>query len=160
MTYAEPSKMYPNEAHYKWTWDSYNTAYVLSEYDKIASKPGCREWLDKTGYSVGSANRHQLPNIGVFISAAIDAKWVVEFDYTKPVKGAIVYHDKNRGMPDFSSRFNFIRDVQNNIVTIEWMDKTGTIKQRQIPIEKMEYFGNNKFRGYIYPYKVGKKLKD
>lgn len=150
---SEPSKVYPDELSCRWTWGTYNIAYVLKEYDKEAAKPGCREWLNKTGYIIGNGY-HSLPNIGIFIAAAQEAKWVVEFDYTKPVKGAIVYHDNDIGLPTYSSNINYIREVIGETVTIEWMDKDGLIQQQRVLVKNMRQFGANKFRGYIYPWKV------
>lgn len=157
--YAEPTKVYPGIPH-QWTWDNYNIPYVLSEYDKIASKPGCKDWLDKTGFSRtinGTHEYHELPGYWVFISGAKSAGWVVEGDYTKPVPGAIAYHDANAGMPGYSFSLKFIRNVQDDVVTVEAMNDNGKVVQWKVPIAKMQFWGKNMFKGYIYPWKVGEE---
>lgn len=159
--FAEIQKEYPNGFY----WHNLNTPYILSEYDKLASKPGSLEWLERASYDTnmsksGSSSHqriyHHIPDLSVLIPGAVDANWVVEFDYKKPVPGAIAYHD-NKGAAQFHYSFNLIRAVSENTVTIEWMENDGSIHQRKVNISDMEFFGEKKFHGYIYPWKIGKQ---
>lgn len=147
---AEPTKEYPQG----WTWQYFNMGYVFSEYDKFAPSPGCAEWLDKSVNYVPGKSNHQLPGFWMITSAARDAGWIVETDYTKPIVGAIVYHDLNAKTPNYSFSLKFIRNVENGIVTVETMNNEGQVLNWKIPVEKMQYWGKNIFQGYIYPRKV------
>ena len=133
--FTEPQKEYPNGFY----WNEANIPYILNEYDKLASKPGSIEWLEKASYHTNVSksgnqkrqqNYHRIPDLGTLIPGAVEANWVVEFDYKKPVPGAIAYH-ASKGTAQIHHSFLLIRAVEENTVTLEWMENDGSIHQKK-----------------------------
>ena len=158
---AEPTHVYPNTGSLQQHWKHYNVPYVLSEYDKIASKPGCAEWLAKTGAEEHRAH-HEVNEYRVeewmFLAGAKNAGWVIESDYMKPVVGAIVYLDSEPNTPEYRYTLRLVRAIQDGKVILESMDDTGQVIREVKPISSMANIGGTVFRGYIYPWKIGEHL--
>lgn len=150
---AEERYWYPEG---RWSWRDPNVAYVLKEYDKNAARPGCIEWLSKTGYE--GKGGHNLPGYFVFISAAGDAKWDYSMDSTKPEAGSIVYWDIHANTPEYKYAMALVRKVDAGQLTLEyWSRKENKVIQYTRNIENMRVTPSGLiFRGYIYPVKMKK----
>lgn len=152
-SFAEEKYWYPEG---KWHWGDQNTAYVLKEYDKNATSPGCIEWLGKTGFD--RDGYHTLPGLFVFMPAVKEAKWGHSTDSMKPMEGSIVYWDLNPNTSEYKYAIALIRKIDGEKLTIEyWSKKENKVMQYTRNVKDMRVTpGGLIFRGYIYPNKDGK----
>jgi|GEM_PF-5494470 len=136
----------------RWSF-SQNTTYVLQQYDSVASHQGCGEWL------ATFKGQHTNIEVGYFIVAAEQANWAIELNYHKPVVGAIAYWD-NKGSDNFAFAFEYVKDIKDDMITLSFINSNGVVQEKTVPIEQMSYIHDKRFRGYIYPWKVGESPKN